>query len=85
MNDRKKVPLKKFLWRGGVTRKFLLERGLIFNRGVENFFPKKYACQERGREKIEEGCYPQINYPIISKRVVKQYNKILQNLIENMK
>ena len=34
LNNNKKVPLKNLVWRGGVTRKFLMEGDLIFNREV---------------------------------------------------
>ena len=36
LNEKKKTPLKNMAWREGVTRKVLLEEGLMFNRRVGN-------------------------------------------------
>ena len=43
---KKKVPLKNMVWKGGVTRRFLLEGGIDFNG-------EKRVWQERGGENTD--------------------------------
>ena len=52
VNENKKVPLNNMVSRWRVSRKFLLEEDLIFNKRVGNI-SKKGAWQERGGDKMK--------------------------------
>ena len=59
MNEKKKVPLKKYGLLRGVTRTVLLEGGLLFSRVNGNV--SKRGFDEKGLEKKNRGggCNPQ--------------------------
>ena len=68
LNEKKKAPLKKYgLERGGgVTRKFLLEGGLIFNRELQiknrEILQKEGGLTRKGGRKRNYETIPQRNY-----------------------
>ena len=61
LNKKNKVPLKYMICRGEVTRNFLLEEGLIFNRGLE-IIQKKGRLYKKGVERKQGGRDPRRNY-----------------------
>lgn len=55
------MPLNKYGSERGVTRKYLMERHFMVNKGAGNVY-KKGRLDKKGVKKKWKGCNPQRNY-----------------------